>query len=339
MEVLSRTQSEGILSIHFRADADEFRLALTDICGPESFSACRPEEFPAAKCHDAALYLAQQHLRTSQLLLADIPEVLIEDGPNEQGITFFLTVPLYPEVHLGQYKGISVAFQEDQEALADSILMAAIDAMRAEVPEKLLEKKQASIEAMERGMIAQESYYILLADVLAILESSCRKLGVSRPPQHSLAEAVDLMMCFMSQSPEEQTIDSFRALIRKNLLRLCDVPPAFDEEIDHIIALRQKKVREQLEEERSDELLEVYLRSRDLSMKDWHLETLDRADYMVRLDLLLNAVAVAEHLQVSDDEITAAHSRQPEIDFDTLSWQLLQGKARKLILDSAIILR
>lgn len=337
MTELKKNLSAGLLTIRFHADAEETAGMLRRI--RESQSSDLPAGAPT-KSYDrsAALLLAQEHLKSSGLSFAGTPEVLLESGPDAQGMTFVFAIPLYPEVRLGPYKGIAVPFQEDPEALEASILTAAINAMHAEIPEKLLVEKQMSIESLEREFVARDSSYILLADVLAILESACRKLGVSRPPEHSFAEAVELMTQFMSQDPQAQTIGEFQNLLQKNLLRLCEIPPAFDKELDRVIFLRQKKVREQTEQERQEELFQVYLRSRGFSYHDWREEALERADYMVRLDLLLNAVAAAENLHASAGELDTASSEHPGVPRETLSWMLIQEKAKKLILNSAVII-
>lgn len=322
MKTLYEDLSEGELKVHLHADPRETEGAL---------------RFCKDNVSDAALLLFQLHMRGRNLCLAAAPDVLIECPPDDEGMTFLVSAPLYPEIRLGSYKGLTVPWRAEREEQENTILSAATGGMQLDLPEALVRKKQSSIQAMERAYIAQEPYYILLTDVLTILEHSCRALGVSRPPEATLMNAADVMVAFMGQ--DDQSMDSFRSLLRENLLQLCEVPPAFDDEFDRIVEKRRKYVQGQTSEEHADEMFQTYLRSRGISRKVWEQETLDQAEELIRQDFLLNAVIEAEDLHLSAEEYVAGLKGHPEMAEEELRWLLLREKARKLIIDSAVIVK
>ena len=132
------------------------------------------------------------------------------------GAKFTVCCDIYPEVTLGQYKGVEVrAKRSDEEAFTAEALLAACRNMQTEVPQAMVSQKLEAMLAREKMKIGQDAIYHLLADFTAVLEAAYKEMDVYRPKAQVQAEALDVMLQTVSGDNKELSPEKFHALIRE----------------------------------------------------------------------------------------------------------------------------
>ncbi|MBQ9015085.1 MAG: hypothetical protein IJ109_03095 [Firmicutes bacterium] len=266
------------------------------------------------------------------------------------GVKFTVKADLYPEVKLGQYLGIAVPFRRSEQQLEfeRAVVQKACENMQGEIPPHMVEQKLDAITAQEKINVNNDAVYHLLADMLVVLDEAYKAAGAVRPMVQVRREAMDLMLQTASAEHELDWKEFFRSQIRDMVERYHDLPGDFDEQVTKILADRDKAKAGQSPEERTEELFKAYLGSLELTEQQWRNQRQLQAARDVCLDLLLDAVAAEEQIQVSADEIhqfiediAAQANMEPEeaeanINKDPLIWKMQRDKALALILNSAV---
>ena len=169
-----------------------------------------------------------------------------------------------------------------------------------------------------------------------------------RPMVQVRREAMDLMLQTASSEHELDWKEFFRSQIRDMAERYHDLPADFDQQLEKLLADRDKAKAAMTPEEKTEELFKAYLGSLELTEEQWRNQRQMQAARDVCLDLLLDAVAKEEKIEVGPDEvhqfieeIAAQANMEPEeaeanINKDPLIWKLQRDKALMLILNSAV---
>lgn len=266
------------------------------------------------------------------------------------GVEFSVKADMYPEVQLGQYRNIAVPFRrkEQQPEFEKAVLQKACENMKGEIPPHMIEQKLDAIVAQTKINVNNDAVYHLLADMLVLLDEAYKAAGAVRPKVQVRREAMDLMLQTASSEHEADWKEFFRRQIKAMAQRYHDLPDDYDAQLDRIIADRDKTKSRISPEELTEELFAAYLGSLELTEEQWRNQRKLQAAKDVCLDLLLDAVADEEKLDVNDDEvhrfiedIAAQCNMEPEeaeanINKEPLIWKLRRDKALALVLDSAV---
>ena len=265
------------------------------------------------------------------------------------GVTFSIKAYMYPDIEPGQYRDICVPFRRsgEQEQFEKAVLQKACENMKGEIPPHMIEQKLDSVIAREKMNIAGEAIYHLLADALVILKDAYNAAGVARPLVQVRREAMDLMLQTVSEEHAADWQSFFRDEITVMAERYHALPEDFSRQLDNIIDSRMRDKSAMKQDDLIDEVFSAYLGSLELTEEQWRNQRQLQAAKEVCLDLLLDAVASEENLEVSDgeirhavEEIAAQCGAEPEeaessIDLRALKWKLLRDKAAALVIDSA----
>lgn len=290
------------------------------------------------------------YLKESSTRIYGRPEVVDMQFVPGGGVCFRIQAPMFPEVKLGQYKGLAVPYarNEQQMEFEQAVLQKACEHVEVEIPEAMTEDKLQAIMAQQKLSIMQDSVYDLLADMLVILDEAYVAAGVSRPKSQVRREATDLMLQTASAEHEMDWKAFLKEQISAMAERYHSLPNEFEKIIEDIIQKRLDTKKKQTAEAHTEELFKAYLGSLELTEEQWKNQQRAQAAREVCMDLLLDAVSKKEGLEVTEEEIHHAieeiadqYGVEPDeaethIDRDALVWKLKRDKALRLILDSAV---
>jgi trigger factor len=276
-------------------------------------------------------------------------ERIARGSPPDGVVDFTVKADLYPQVVLGEYKGLSVPVgrNADETGFAEAVLNVACGQMKAHVTNAMVEQKLNAMAAQEKLNVFSDAIYHVLADTVEILTQGYRDAGAARPMAQIRAEAMDVMLQAVSGENDELSKERFTGQIRDLVQRYRPLPDDFNSRLNAAIDARARKKADMSVEERAQEVFNAYLGSLGLDEKQWRAERQGQALANVRCDLLLDAVAKAEQLTVTASDMDMALFKIAnqsgmeieqvisEIDTEPIKWQILRDKARKLILDSA----
>ena len=264
------------------------------------------------------------------------------------GADFTVVCGVYPEVKLGEYKELEVnAKRDDEETFTAAGLTAACTNMQAEVPESMVKQKLEAILAGDKMRVAQDPIYNVLADFTAILDEAYKQSDVTRSRAQVQAEALDVMLQTVSGDNREVSPAKLHELIRELVEHYRIVPRSFDEMLESIISERGTKKRAMTDDEKINEAFAAYLGTINQTEEMWRKDNTKRAEDAARFDLLLNAVAQAEKISVSEAELASLMRDIAEatglelenvmavVEPQPLREQLMRDKARELIVSSA----
>lgn len=266
------------------------------------------------------------------------------------GVRFQIKANMFPKVTLGTYKGIAVPYARagQQIEFEQAVVQKACEAMQGEIPPQMIAEKVKSMLAQEKLSVNQDTVYHLLADMLVILERSYHAAGVHRPKVQVRREALDLMLQTASAEHEMDWQEFMKEQLLVMTERYHSVPDRFDETIRQIIQKRAEEKGKMTPEERTDEVFLAYLGSLELSEEQWKNQRSAQAAKEVCADLLFDAVARQEKIQITDEEVRhfietladqygiSVQEAEEHIDRDALTEKLKWEKAKRLILDSAV---
>ena len=265
------------------------------------------------------------------------------------GVTFSIRAYMYPDIVLGEYRDICVPFRRsgEQEQFEKAVLQKACENMKGEIPPHMIEQKLDAIIAREKMNIAGEAIYHLLADALAILKEAYNAAGAARPLVQVRREAMDLMLQTVSEEHAGDWQSFFRDEITVMAERYHVLPENFGQQLDNIIDGRMRNKSVMKHDDLIDEVFSAYLGSLELTEEQWKNQRRLQAAKEVCIDLMLDAVAEKEKLDITDAEIRHAvegiaaqcgvepEEAEAELDRKALEWKLLRDKAAALVLDSA----
>lgn len=295
-------------------ETENGRLHVTLCAWPEEYRMEAGESVETAIQELFGRFLSEEKIR-----VVGRPKVTEASCPPDQGLRFTVDAELYPDVKLGQYKGIKVRArrEENENQFMKEVLEKACADMEAKVTDTLIEQRLSSMIAGEHLNVDQDSIYYLLADVVEVLGDVYRMAGCSRPLAQVEAEALDMLLQAVSSDNQGPEVEYLK---------------------DQMYQMA----------ERSDEAFHAYLKTIGLDEEQLRKERRPAAAAAVRCDLLFEAVAQAEELTVYQDEMDEVlkhladqyHLSVEEVteavETEPLRMKLLRDRACKLILDSAV---
>ena len=187
----------------------------------------------------------------------------------------------------------------------------------------------------------------MLADFTAILDEAYKQSDVTRSRAQVQAEALDVMLQTVSGDNREVSPAKLNELIRELVEHYRIVPRSFDEMLENIISERGTKKRAMTDDEKINDAFAAYLGTINQTEEMWRKDNTKRAEDAARFDLLLNAVAQAEKISVSEAELASLMRDIAEatglelenvmavVEPQPLREQLMRDKARELIVSSA----
>ena len=368
MKIINREIKNYRLNVEIVVDKDEFDRARyetymnsTDIYpvsgkapGLASLIDLEQTYGPAVLFDDALAKIIpdtfNEFLTNDEVRIMGKPQVEDMQFTLEGGVKFKVLADTYPDVELGQYKGIAVPFRRDENQLEfeQAVVQKACENMKGEIPPHMIMQKMDAITAQEKLNINNDAVYHLLADMLVILDQAYVSAGVSRPKVQIRREAMDLMLQTASAEHELDWKDFMRNQLHDMVERYHDLPADFDARLDKIMKNRDAAKSKMTPDEVTEEIFKVYLGSQELTEEQWKNQRELQAARDVCLDLLLDAVAKEEELNVNADEVHAfieeladQYTMEPEeaeanIDRQALEWKLKRDKALALVLNSAV---
>lgn len=301
----------------------------------EALDICVPELY--------GKWLAEQGVRT--VGRPQLTEVTWLEGG---GAKFTVSCDLCPEVELGRYCGLEVRVsRSEQERFTAAALSAACANMRGEPPEGMVEQKLDSMLAGAKLRVARDAIYNVLADFIDILDAAYRKTEIVRPKAQVRAEALDVMLQTVSGGNSELSPARFRELVHELVERYRPLPRSFDETLERLMQEHSAKKRAMTDTQKIDAAFDAYLGSIDETLETWRQNNRARAEDAAKFDLLLNAVAEREELEVTDEELAEVYRQiavetgleleevMAEVEPEPVRCQILRDKARQLIVDTA----
>jgi hypothetical protein len=297
----------------------------------------------------------------------------------DPGGGFRLTVEsrIRPRAELGQYRNLAVDLDRsgDPQAFAEAAIDLAASQMTAPNSEAMVESRLDAMAAAEKLEIHRNPLWRLLADTSAVLSAACREVAVNRPQALLRAEALDVLLATVSGdgaggadgggpggggSPNgflegplggtpsgPPSLAHLAANVERLVARYRDLPADFGLVLSRLFRERAEKVAAMTTEEASSEAFKAHLGAMGLTEASWRETARTRAVRAVRHDLLLDAVAEAEDLEASDDEVLERLMEVAEdhglelsealsgIDRRPIAESILRDKARRLIVASA----
>ena len=367
MKVLDIKNEKGLLSATIKIEPREFAAALrdayldnTDRFVVPGFAAglapvgeiekiYGPEALGDLAIDRAVPDLYRKFLTEQDLRIVGRPEVTSIARIPDGGVIFSVSAQLYPQVKLGRFKGLKVAQnrENNEEEFKMAVLKKACENMTGEVPDAMAEQKLDALAAQEKLRVNGDAVYHLLADVVCALREGYKAAGASRSAAQVRAEATDIMLQTVSGENSNPSQKFIAGQIRSLAERYHTLPDDYDETLDRIFAKRAEQKAQMTPEQLASEAFAAYLGSIDTDEAKWRQERREEAIESARCDLLLEAVAKAEGLEVTEREISEMVARiaeqcgmepdeaLPQIDLEPVRQQLLRDQACRLLLDSA----
>ena len=309
------------------------------------------------------------------------PSVTDMQTPEDGSVVLTVSTELYPEVTLGEYKGIEVP----KESV--SISKAEVDAELARMQER-----NARIETVDReaktgdtvvldfeGFVdgkpfdggKAEGYTLTLGSGAFIPGFEDQIVGhsageefdvnVTFPEEYQAAELAGKAAVFKiklhevkykelpalddelaKDCSEYDTLEEFKESIRKNNQEQLDKQDDLAVEnalVDQVIESMEGEIPQAMYDVRMDEMvndfafrveqqglrLEDYLKYMGQSMEQFRAAFMPQAEKQVKIGLALEAVAAAEHIEASEDEINAEIKRIAD------QYKMEEDKVRELI--------
>ena len=323
-----------------------------------------------------------QAIGQSGLDVVGYPEIeIVDDKIDENGFTFKATVAVYPEVKLGEYKGLT-AEKEEIKVSADDVKerlneMAERNARLVSVDRKAKKGDIAVIdfegfdngEAFEGGK--GENYELELGSGSFVPGFEDQVVGhsageefdvnVTFPEEYQAAELAGKAAVFKiklhevkykelpalddelaKDCSEYDTLDEFKASIRKNNQEQLDKQDDLAVEnalVDQVIEGMEAEIPQAMYETRMDEMvndfafrveqqglrLEDYLKYMGQSVDQFRASFMPQAEKQVKIRLALEAVAAAENIEATEDELNAEVKRIAD------QYKMEEDKVRELV--------
>ena len=274
------------------------------------------------------------------------PRVLDCDEQDDGAILLRFEAAVKPTVMLGQYKGLHTGVpREDSERFAQTALEKASENAAMEIPALLVERRLDVMRLQRRRDVLGSVSYNTLADVYAILRRCNDELDLPFSPEKVWGMAMDTASV-LSRKRERSSVDELLSLLAEHLYG----EDFGEDELRTVGKAVEERLREREEkdaETAAEDLFSLYLRTRNQSEDEWRGEYRSTAAELVRTELMLDAVAEAEGLSVSPEEVrheaallAESNGLTPEdvltyVGEETLRFQLLRSKAAALIVGAA----
>ena len=274
-----------------------------------------------------------------------LPRVTRMDERESDEVEFDFDAAVPPQVELGPYLGLEVYVPSDEKPDLP-VLLAAIENLRAEIPETYISRKTDGLMRQRMEDVVRRPVFSALTDMYAVLCAANEALACGRSDEELWTMALS--------AADEANGSRFRARSAEDIVSAAAAalfPEGVEERKVETVAdclnRRAEEKRGRSLEQLAEESFASYLRMIGKSEEALREEFRAQATELVRIDLLIDEVARREGLTISDEELDAALGKIAEIyDMDpravlegigeaTLRAQLVRDKARAMIVDSA----
>ena len=274
------------------------------------------------------------------------PRVLDCDVQDDGAILLHFEAAEKPKLVLGQYKALLIPVPRDEtDRFAQAALQKASENASVEIPALLIERRLELMRLQRRSDVLKSVSYQTLADVWAILRECNDELEIPKDLEWLWARAMALTSQLASEGGKRST-DALLSSLAEALYGDdygADELRTVGDAVENRLRFREGTGAEAA----AEELFALYLKTRSQSEEDWRNEYRAVAAELVRTELMLDAVAEAEHLTVNAEEVKEQAeslgrdyglSPREVLDLtgeENLRFQLLRAKAKALIVESA----
>ena len=279
-----------------------------------------------------------QAIGQSGLDVVGYPEIeIVDDKIDENGFTFKATVAVYPEVKLGEYKGLT-AEKEEIKVSAD------------DVKERLNEK--------DLDITVPEDYHKDLAGKKVVFHVKAKEIKCKELPKLDDDFAKDVseydtlkeLKDSIKREITEQREQSAKYAVENELMEKvaanieCDIPDAL---IDEQCARFLEEFKQRLQSQGIP--YDQYCKMTNMDEAKFLEEGKEPATRQVRMDLAVNAIIKEEKLEATDEEVEKQYNDLAEkysmdvnelkkyLDAMSVRTQIIRDKAISVVVDSAKI--
>lgn len=274
--------------------------------------------------------------------------ILSYDEQDDGAVMVRFETAAAPEVKLGQYKGLSVADAGHEQVFAERALAAASQNIDAQVPGMVVERELDALAAEKKSAVLQDIHLNLLTDIHKILEEGIREVTSDYSKDDLWDQAMETVQIYFGKGQPDLSMDQMISAVANVLSLYGKITDSLCGRLAQIIEKRMDERDRLTAESLADQVFETYLRVTGFSLEQWLEQNRPEALERTRKNLTLDAVADAEGLTVSEEEVQAEMERlagEYELETkqirmivgeDALRFSLRREKAKKLIADSAI---
>lgn len=274
--------------------------------------------------------------------------ILSYDEQDDGAVMVRFETAAAPEVKLGQYRGLNVPAQTDEQAFADKALEIASEHIDAEVPAMIVERELEAILTEKKAAVLQDVHLNLLTDIHKILEEGIRELTSNYTKDDLWKQAMETVEIYFGTGKPALSMDQMISSVANVLSLYGKVTDSLCAKLAQIIEKRMEEREKLTGESLADQVFKSYLKVSGFSMEQWLQQKRPEALERIRRNLTLDAVADAESLTVTDAELQeeleqlcreydlTAEQFMQMVGEEALRFDLRRKKARKLIADSAI---
>lgn len=276
-------------------------------------------------------------------------KILSYDEQEDGAIMLSFEAAAAPEVKLGQYKGIKVPSGYTGEAFAEKALRLAAENIDAEVPSLIVDHELELVKNEKKSEVLDDLRLNLITDIHKILEQAIHEVTPDSRKDEVWAQAIETTDTYYGGSRQpDMSMDNMVSSIANVLSYYGPITDDLCATIAKIINKRMEERDKLTAESLADQVFETYLHIKGFDEQQWELQHHTTALERTRQNLLLEAVAEAEGIEISDEMVAAeinSISHEYEITPDevlqivseeAIRYQLRHEYAERLIVDHAI---
>lgn len=277
-------------------------------------------------------------------------KILSYDEQDDGAIMLSFEAAAAPEVKLGQYKGIKVPSGYQGEAFAEKAVQLAAENIDAEVPSLIVDHELELVKKEKKSEVLDDLRLNLITDIHEILEQAVHEVTPDYRKDEIWAQAIETTDTYYGGSGRpDMSMDNMVSSIANVLSFYGPITDDLCATIAKIINKRMEERDKLTAESLADQVFETYLHIKGFDEEQWELQHHQTALERTRQNLLLEAVAEAEGLEVTDEavaseitsiaqefEITPDEVRQI-VSEEAIRYQLRRDSAEQLIVSHAIL--
>lgn len=274
--------------------------------------------------------------------------ILSYDEQDDGAVMVRFETAVAPEVKLGQYRGLNVPNIEDTEAFADKAVELASENIDAEVPGMIVERELDALLLEKKSAVLQDVHLNLLTDINKILEEGIREVTSDYEKEDLWKQAMETVQIYFGDGKPDLSMDQMISSVANVLSLYGKITDNLCAKLAQIIEKRMDEREKLTGESLADQVFETYLHVSDFSMEQWLDQNRPEALSRTRRNLTLDAVADAEDLAVSDEEVQVELERlageyglavdqvKEIVGDEALRFNMRREKAKQLIVNSAV---
>lgn len=304
---------------------------------------CSEDEALTRAITDAIMSLADS---TGQKFM--FTRILSYDEQDDGAVMVRFETAVAPKVKLGQYRGLEVPNCEDEEQFTAKAVELASKNIDAEVPGLIVERELDALLIEKKSSVLQDVHLNLLTDIYKILEEGIREITSDYKRDELWEQAMETVQIYFGAGKPDLSMDQMISAVANVLSLYGKVTDSLCASLAKIIEKRLDEREKLTGESLADQVFETYLRVTDFSMEQWLDQNRPDALERTRQNLTLDAVADAEELRVTEEEVQEELGRLARefemnaeqvkeiVGEDALRFNIRRDKTKKLIADSAV---